>query len=287
MKCEVLVIYLVASMESISVVSLVERENRQVPIYFAIELGEHGIEFIGRNSVKGLILANFIVETPFGKEGKANAEKPLTKDRAPTSRLSGSYIQMEPPALMALEHVSGTSQEHHSINASRLLQTPANGSERNEVLSRGNRLLQKMGRSKTSVSITWRHMENFVWEHIICRFGVLEILISNNGKKFAEGHEHGHSQGHGEKTYKEPPRLVVPTEISMETERIKEFEARLNDKKLREILELLEERREIASIREAHYKQKLKRDGAYKQETLSGYPIDQTWNGSNLGKSYM
>ncbi|GKA59370.1 reverse transcriptase domain-containing protein [Tanacetum coccineum] len=145
-KGEVLVMYLAASTESISVVSLAERENRQVPNYFVsrvlqraelnypeleklilalvhaarrlqryfqahpirvlpdkpikkilarpkkpgriakwvIELGEHGIEFEGRNSVKGLILADFIIETPSVEEGKANAEKPLTKDRAPT-----------------------------------------------------------------------------------------------------------------------------------------------------------------------------------------------------------
>ncbi|GKC75579.1 reverse transcriptase domain-containing protein [Tanacetum coccineum] len=52
---------------------------------------------------------------------------------------------------------------------------------------------------------------------------------------------------------------VVPTKISVETERIKEFEARLNDKRLRENLDLLEERREIDTIREAQYKQKLER----------------------------
>ncbi|GKC98379.1 hypothetical protein Tco_1168654 [Tanacetum coccineum] len=72
-KGEVLVIYFAASAESISVVLLAEREKRQVPIYFedfearseksrriakwAIELGEHDIEFKGRNSVKGQILA--------------------------------------------------------------------------------------------------------------------------------------------------------------------------------------------------------------------------------------
>ncbi|GJY40063.1 hypothetical protein Tco_0427333 [Tanacetum coccineum] len=42
-------------------------------------------------------------------------------------------------------------------------------------------------------------------------------------------------------------------------ERIKEFKVRTNDKRRRENLDLLEERREIASIREAYYKQKLER----------------------------
>ncbi|GJT07148.1 hypothetical protein Tco_0841610 [Tanacetum coccineum] len=87
--------YLASSEESISAVLLVERGNRQVPIYFmswtlqgaelgypeleklilalpkksgrtakwAIELGEHDIEFRGRNSVKGQLLADFRAET--------------------------------------------------------------------------------------------------------------------------------------------------------------------------------------------------------------------------------
>ncbi|GKE56550.1 hypothetical protein Tco_1495735 [Tanacetum coccineum] len=39
---------------------------------------------------------------------------------------------------------------------------------------------------------------------------------------------------------------------------IKEFEVRKNDKRRQEDMDILEEQREIASIREAHYKQKLK-----------------------------
>nr|GFA59569.1 reverse transcriptase domain-containing protein [Tanacetum cinerariifolium] len=46
----------------------------------------------------------------------------------------------------------------------------------------------------------------------------------------------------------------------METKRIEEFKARQNDKRHREDLNILEEGREIASIREAHYKQKLEMD---------------------------
>ncbi|GKA50592.1 hypothetical protein Tco_0743665 [Tanacetum coccineum] len=107
-------------------------------------------------------------------------------------------------------------------------------------------------------------------------------------------------------------KVVVPIEISVETKRIKEFKVRQNEKRHREDLDILEERREIASIREAYYKQKLEGaskaefqgkigptwegpyvvtkaygDGAYKLETLSGSLVDQTWNGLNLRKFYM
>ncbi|GJY62637.1 hypothetical protein Tco_0464097 [Tanacetum coccineum] len=109
----------------------------------------------------------------------------------------------------------------------------------------------------------------------------------------------------------------------------KGIQSHKNDKRRREDLDILEERREIASISKAHYQQKLERyynkrvrpstfkpgtyvlrlnsaskaelqgkirptwegpyrvrkayrDGAYKLETLSGSPVNRTWNGSNL-----
>ncbi|GKD38661.1 reverse transcriptase domain-containing protein, partial [Tanacetum coccineum] len=62
-------------------------------------------------------------------------------------------------------------------------------------------------------------------------------------------------------------KVVVPIEISVETKRIKEFEVRQNEKRHGEDLDILEERREIASIREAYYKQKL--EGYYNKRVRS------------------
>ncbi|GKB52358.1 ribonuclease H-like domain-containing protein [Tanacetum coccineum] len=50
---------------------------------------------------------------------------------------------------------------------------------------------------------------------------------------------------------------VVPIEISIETRRIQDFDPRQNEKRRKEYLDILEEKKEIASIKEAHYKQKL------------------------------
>nr|GEX63253.1 hypothetical protein [Tanacetum cinerariifolium] len=50
---------------------------------------------------------------------------------------------------------------------------------------------------------------------------------------------------------------VIPIEISVETKRVQDFDPKENDNKRREDLDILEERREMASIKEAHYKQKL------------------------------
>ncbi|GKE13912.1 hypothetical protein Tco_1421489 [Tanacetum coccineum] len=50
---------------------------------------------------------------------------------------------------------------------------------------------------------------------------------------------------------------IIPKEISVETKRIQDFDPKENEKRRREDLYILEERREMASIREAHYIQKL------------------------------
>nr|GEV99682.1 reverse transcriptase domain-containing protein [Tanacetum cinerariifolium] len=50
---------------------------------------------------------------------------------------------------------------------------------------------------------------------------------------------------------------VIPIEISVETKQVQDFDPKENKKRRREDLNILEERREIASIKEAHYKQRL------------------------------
>ncbi|GJZ63188.1 reverse transcriptase domain-containing protein, partial [Tanacetum coccineum] len=105
------------------------------------------------------------------------------------------------------------------------------------------------------------------------RFRVPQIIIFDNGKQFAEGIFSRHRQGNETKVEKnhqgwidELPQVlwahktspkssngetlfsltygskaVVPIEISVETERVKEFKARKNDKRCRENLDILEE----------------------------------------------
>ncbi|GJZ59866.1 reverse transcriptase domain-containing protein, partial [Tanacetum coccineum] len=40
---------------------------------------------------------------------------------------------------------------------------------------------------KPLVSTTGKHMKKFVWDHIVCTFGIPQIIISDNGKQFAKG----------------------------------------------------------------------------------------------------
>ncbi|GKB64631.1 reverse transcriptase domain-containing protein [Tanacetum coccineum] len=118
---------------------------------------------------------------------------------------------------------------------------------------------------KPLVSTTGRHMEKFVWEHIVCRFGRPQVVISDNRKQFLEGtfpvfcKKLGtlqastsvyHPQANGQEA-------VIPIEISVETKRVQDFDPKENKKRRREDMDILEERREMASIKETHYKQKM------------------------------
>nr|GEY76220.1 reverse transcriptase domain-containing protein [Tanacetum cinerariifolium] len=132
---------------------------------------------------------------------------------------------------------------------------------------------------KPPASMTGKHMEKFVWEHIVCKFVISHVVISDNWKLFAEGIFPVFCQKLDELqqvlwAHRTTPKYinretpfslvygseaVVSIEISVEIQRIKEFKARKNGKKSKEDLDILEEKREIVSIREAYYKQKLER----------------------------
>ncbi|GKC71998.1 reverse transcriptase domain-containing protein [Tanacetum coccineum] len=145
--------------------------------------------------------------------------------------------------------------------------------------------------AKPLISITGKHMEKFVWEHTMCRFGRPQAIILDNGKQFVKGTfpafytklgmKRRLGKAHQAWIYELPQVLmahrtmpkssngetpfslvygseaVIPIEISVETKPIQDFDPKENEKRLREDLDILEERREMASIRVAHYIQKL------------------------------
>nr|GEV86137.1 reverse transcriptase domain-containing protein [Tanacetum cinerariifolium] len=140
-------------------------KSRWIPKW-AIELGKNGIKFRGCNSVKGKVLADFLVVTFSYESEEARAKKPTMKD-----------------------------EEAESKNMWKLYTDGASSSD---------------------------------------RFGACLILTY--------GFE-----------------AIVPIEISVETKRVKEFKVKLSEKRHKEDLDIFKERREIASIREAYYKQKMER----------------------------
>ncbi|GJX73192.1 reverse transcriptase domain-containing protein [Tanacetum coccineum] len=118
--------------------------------------------------------------------------------------------------------------------------------------------------AKPLISTTGKHMEKFVWEHIVCRFGRPQVIISDNGKQFVKGtflvfcKKLGtlqastsvyHPQANGQSSNGETPfslvygsKAVIPIEISMETKRVQDFDPKDNKKRRREDPNILKEK---------------------------------------------
>ncbi|GJZ43918.1 reverse transcriptase domain-containing protein [Tanacetum coccineum] len=169
--------------------------------------------------------------------------------------------------------------------------------------------------AKSVSTITGNQVKKFVWDSIVCRFGLLREIVSDNGKQFSDNSfkywceksnitqrfasvKHSQSNGlveranrslgdrikarlgEGNKNWiKELPHVlwahrtmiksshgdtlfsltygttaVIPAEIRMPTYCTTAVDAVHNDEELRLNLDLLEERRERAAIREANAK---------------------------------
>nr|GEW17772.1 reverse transcriptase domain-containing protein [Tanacetum cinerariifolium] len=85
-------------------------------------------------------------------------------------------------------------------------------------------------------------VKKFVWDNIVCRFGIPGEIISDNGKQFSDN------------PFKD---WLIPTEIEMPTYRTAAVDVVNNDEELRLNLDLLEERRERAAVCEARAKSKM------------------------------
>ncbi|XP_071739881.1 uncharacterized protein [Rutidosis leptorrhynchoides] len=135
----------------------------------------------------------------------------------------------------------------------------------------------KWVKAKAVRTITGVQVRNFVWEYIVCRFGIPRELVSDNGAQIAKdpfktwcadlniiqnSTSVAHPQANGlcESTGETPFSLVygseavIPTEILVPTHRVANFDEEANDDALGENLNFIEERRLMAAIREANNK---------------------------------
>nr|GEW19801.1 reverse transcriptase domain-containing protein [Tanacetum cinerariifolium] len=144
--------------------------------------------------------------------------------------------------------------------------------------------------AKAVATIIGEQVKKFVWENIVCRFGIPGEIISDNGKQFAdnlfkdclgEGIK-AHLGERNKNWVEELPHVlwahrtmiksshddtpfsltygteaVIPAEIGMPTYRTAAVDVVNNDKDLRLNLDLLEERQERAAVYEAKAKSKM------------------------------
>nr|GEV57280.1 reverse transcriptase domain-containing protein [Tanacetum cinerariifolium] len=144
--------------------------------------------------------------------------------------------------------------------------------------------------AKVVATITGGQVKKFVWDNIVCRFGILGEIISDNGKQFSDnpfkdclGEGIKSRLGEGNKNWvEELPHVlwahrtmiksshgdtpfsltygteaVIPTKIGMPTYRTAAIDVVNNDEELRLNLDLLGEHQERAAICEAKAKSKM------------------------------
>nr|XP_027101096.1 uncharacterized protein LOC113720416 [Coffea arabica] len=101
------------------------------------------------------------------------------------------------------------------------------------------------------VSISGKAIQKFFWRNIVCRFKILHVLISDNGRQFAESPFRS--------WYAELGISQHFTSVGHPQANGQNFVATSNDEELRCNLDMLEVKREEAAIRMAKYKSQLAR----------------------------
>nr|GEZ56396.1 reverse transcriptase domain-containing protein [Tanacetum cinerariifolium] len=141
------------------------------------------------------------------------------------------------------------------------------------------------------ITITGTQVKKFIWENIVCRFGLLGEIVSNNGKQFRDNPfkdwceklsirqcfasvKHPQANGLVERAnrslgegIKARAEEVIPTEIGMPTLRTAKVDMVKNNEALDISLDLLEEKREQVAIQEARNKAKI--EGYYNARVRS------------------
>ncbi|GJV44876.1 reverse transcriptase domain-containing protein [Tanacetum coccineum] len=124
-------------------------------------------------------------------------------------------------------------------------------------------------KAKPVATITEAQVKKFVWDNIVCRFGLPGEIIFDNGKQFRDNPfkdwceklcirqcfasvKHPNGETPFSLTY--GTEAVIPVEIGMPTMRTAEVDMIKNDEALEINLDVLEEKREYAAIQEANSK---------------------------------
>ncbi|GKF37759.1 reverse transcriptase domain-containing protein, partial [Tanacetum coccineum] len=134
--------------------------------------------------------------------------------------------------------------------------------------------------AKPLAKISGKEVKKFIWENIMCMFGLPRVIVTDNGtqlvndpfksrcerwkiKQINTAVAHPQANGLVERANKSlmhglKARLaVIPAKIGMPTYRTIQWNEALNEEEVRLNLDLTQERRETVAIREAKYKNKV------------------------------
>nr|GEU61042.1 reverse transcriptase domain-containing protein [Tanacetum cinerariifolium] len=166
---------------------------------WSIELGEYAIHYRPRVLVKGQILADFIVERP--KEDSSDTimevEEKLpepwiffTDGSFCTEGLGVGLILTNPEgveftyALRFRFDATNNEAEYEALIAGLRIAEQIEGPKKVKFLIVAIDYFTKWIEAKPVATITENQIKKFVWDNIVCRFGLPEEIISDNGKQF-------------------------------------------------------------------------------------------------------
>ncbi|GJR98185.1 reverse transcriptase domain-containing protein [Tanacetum coccineum] len=119
--------------------------------------------------------------------------------------------------------------------------------------------------AKPLAKTTGKEVKNFMWQNIVCRFGLPRVIVTDNGTQLVNDPFKSWCEKWKIKqmntvvahplTYRS--EAVIPAEIGKATYRTIHFNEAQNEEEMRLNLDLSQERRETAAIREAKYKKKV------------------------------
>ncbi|GJX31883.1 reverse transcriptase domain-containing protein [Tanacetum coccineum] len=95
MKDEELIVHLSAADEAVSVVFLVERNGKQMPIHYAVELGAYDISYAPRSAIKGQVLADFLANTVAG-DNQVHEKVHDSKEAPESSKARETLTNLDP-----------------------------------------------------------------------------------------------------------------------------------------------------------------------------------------------
>ncbi|GJS20439.1 reverse transcriptase domain-containing protein [Tanacetum coccineum] len=172
--------------------------------------------------------------------------------------------------------------------------------------------------AKPVATITGSQIKKFVWDNIVCRFGLPGEIISDNGKQFQDNpfkdclgeeikarldersknwmkelphvlwaHRTMIKSSNGDTPFSLTFRMeaVILAEIGMPTLRAAEINSKENKEALEINLDLLEERREHAAIQEAKSKAKMERYYNSKVRSVSFKPGDLVYRNNEASRA--
>ncbi|XP_071727467.1 uncharacterized protein [Rutidosis leptorrhynchoides] len=258
---------------------------------WAIELGEHEITFLPRHSVKGQVIADFLVELPSDmiKQGETTVTR---REVDEFWELYTDGASSEEGAGIGIILVSPTGEEITYVI--RLKFAASNNEAEYEALIAGLRLAKsidvRLPREIVSDNVTqFAHnlfkdwcadmdiQQSFTFGAYPQANGQVEVtnrdivagikaILGKHRQGWVDELQHvlwAHRTTLKDSTNETPFSLVygteavIPAEVLVPTDRITKFNEQQNDDALRENLDALEERRTIAHIRQAEKKQQI------------------------------